>query len=90
MPTQEATRAEYESLAEGAGVIPPKFRNKGYEKLDFAPGEGGLGDVSGSGRGGAKESATLDAFLAGVSAGADPKELARELRGPAAPKRGRR
>ena len=88
MPTQEATRAEYESLAEGAGVIPPEFRNKGFEKLDYAAGEGGLGDVSG-GKSAAASSDTMDSFLAGVAAGADPKSLAKELRG-SGPKRGRR
>ena len=33
------------ALAPDVGVIPPKFRNRGYDKLGFGPGEGGLGDM---------------------------------------------
>jgi hypothetical protein len=84
------SRVEYESLADGAGVIPPSYRNRGYEKLEFSPGEGGLGTTLTDGRGSGSTDATMDAFLVGVAAGADPKDMAKELRsGSAAPKRGR-
>ena len=86
----EPTKVEYESLRDGAGVIPPEYRNRGYEKLDFGPGEGGLGTTLTDGKGSGATDATMDAFLAGVAAGADPKDMAKELRsGTSAPKRGR-
>jgi hypothetical protein len=75
-----STDDEYMSLAAGVGIIPEAQRNRGYDKLSFGPGEGGLpaapttkGDTAGA--------ATIDAFLAGVASGADPKALAAELRG---------
>jgi hypothetical protein len=83
------SRVEYESLADGAGLIPPAYRNRGYEKLEFAPGEGGLGTTLTDGKGSASTDATMDAFLAGVAAGADPKDMAKELRSGSATKRGR-
>jgi hypothetical protein len=94
MPVMDAgpSRVEYETLVDGAGLIPPEYRNRGYEKLDFAPGEGGLGNTLTAGKESATTDATMDAFLAGVAAGADPKDMAKELRGGSAtkPKRGRR
>lgn len=87
--TEALTERDYMELREGVGVIPEKFRNKGFEKLEWGPGEGGLGDVSGDGKAAASGD-TMDAFLAGVAAGADPKDLAKELRSPSASKRGRR
>jgi hypothetical protein len=75
------SRVEYEELSAGAGVIPPAYRNRGYEKLDFAAGEGGLGTSLASGKDSVAVDATMDAFLAGVAAGADPKDMAKELRG---------
>jgi hypothetical protein len=74
----EATELDYMALREGEGVIPEKFRNRGYDKLDYGPGEGGRvlpGSEDAKGGG-----ATMDAFLAGVAAGADPQKLAQELR----------
>jgi hypothetical protein len=91
MPAAPAapSKVEYESLKDGAGLIPPEFRNRGYEKLDFGPGEGGLGNLN-TGKGSAATDATMDAFLAGVAAGADPKDMAKELRsGSSTTRRGR-
>lgn len=79
---------EYMSLAEGVGVIPPKYRNKGYDKLEFEPGEGGLGALLAESP--QPKNDTMDAFLAGVAAGADPQELAKELRSGGTSANGRR
>lgn len=72
-----AAQQEYMSLAPGVGIIPEQFRNKGYDKLEFAAGEGGIRPSE------PKESVPDDdrmgAFLDGVAAGADPKELAGRL-----------
>ena len=82
---QQAARArqeEYMSLAEGVGIVPEQFRNRGYEKLDFGPGEGGLGDLTlgvKAKQAGPAQDDRVTAFLAGVAAGADPEKLAGQL-----------
>lgn len=68
---------EYMSLADGVGVVPEQYRNKGYDKLPFGPGEGGIA-VQHSAE---PADDRVGAFLAGVAAGADPKELADKLLG---------
>lgn len=80
-----AAQQEFMSLAPGVGIIPEEYRNLGYRKLDFEPGEGGIGNLladreqSKTGGDGAN---LMGAFLAGVAAGADPQKLASELRSP--------
>jgi hypothetical protein len=68
---------EYMTLAPGVGIIPEKFRNRGYSKLDFAPGEGGLRPLAD-----ARQTASTDqmqALLAALAAGANPQEFAKNL-----------
>lgn len=73
------------ALRDGIGVIPAKLRNKGYEKLDYGPGEGGRPAAEQpSGDGG-----DFQSFLAGVAAGADPQELAKQLKSGPPKRRGR-
>ncbi len=77
------------SLAPGFGVIPEHQRNKGYDKLDYDPGQGGF--ILAQEPAPAADNGT-QAFLAGVAAGADPQQLAKELlhsSTPSRPKRGR-
>jgi hypothetical protein len=69
---------EYMELAPGVGVIEPAQRNQGYKKLGWNPGDGGLGS---SDPGRAEGGDAMQAFLAGVASGADPKQLAKELSG---------
>jgi hypothetical protein len=85
----DATEQEYMTLREGFGVIPEKFRNRGYDKLDYGPGEGGR-LLPGSTAAQTDNNSTMDAFLAGVAAGADPKQLAQELRSPQSKTRAKR
>lgn len=85
--TPEEALEQAMSLNPGDGVVPEAQRNAGYAKLGVAPGELGIGQSpkkdkpAGSGE--------MEAFLAGVAAGADPSELAKQLRS-TKPKRGRR
>lgn len=75
----EQMETEFMRLAPGYGIIPKEFRNRGYDKLEWGPGEGGI-------RMGPKTKPADDrisAFLAGVAAGADPKQLAGNLLGDA-------
>ena len=74
MPTLEESIHEYMALAPGTGVIPEKYRNRGYTKLDYAPGEGGLGNSVSQGR----TDSSMDEFLRAVAAGADPKDYAKQ------------
>jgi hypothetical protein len=77
MATREQSEALYMTLAPEVGIIPAEYRNKGYDKLEFAAGEGGIpgGSPRPEAGGGMRE------FLAGIAAGADPKEFAKELLG---------
>ena len=70
-------QADYMALAPGVGIIPEKYRNRGYEKLSFGPGEGGIGSMNAATKPATDE--RMHAFLAGVASGADPKLLATEL-----------
>lgn len=79
---------EYMSLATGIGIIPVEHRNRGYEKLDFEPGEGGVPVAAAAP---AADDDRVEGFLAGVAAGADPQELAKSLlKGSATSRRSRR
>jgi len=85
MPTltlEQATN-DYMSLAEGVGLVPEKYRNRGYEKLDFGPGEGGIGGLLAAAQPApaTAPSGNFEAFLAGIAAGADPTEFAKQLLG---------
>lgn len=66
---------EYMALAEGVAIIPEKYRNAAYGKLEFGPGEGGLGNSVSQGR----TDTGMDAFLAAIAAGADPQEYAKQM-----------
>lgn len=63
--TQDVLQSEFMSLAPGVGIIPEKFRNRAYEKLDFGPGEGGIGALLES-RSGGGDSLTKADFIAGI------------------------
>lgn len=81
MPTlQDIRESEYMSLAEGVGIVPERFRNRGYDKLDFEPGEGGA-IAAPTSTPAAPSGLSLESFLAGVAAGANPQEFAKELLG---------
>ncbi len=69
------------TLGPGVGIIPPHLRNRGYEKLGIKPGEGG---IRLDGNGGPKHCGAAelgDVLAAAIDAGADPKQLAENLRG---------
>lgn len=74
---------EYMSLAPGVGIIPENQRNRGYDKLAFGPGEGGLAAP----REQKTDSGGFDAFMAAVAAGADPQEYAKQMTTAPKPKR---
>lgn len=77
---REQSEQEYMSLAPEVGIIPTRYRNRGYDKLDFAAGEGGIGGLLDTATVPADGISTRD-FLAGIAAGADPQEFAKELLG---------
>lgn len=76
MSNANAVESDFMSLAPGIGVIPEKYRNRGYRKLHFGPGEGGLGDSQPQRK---TDGLGMQEFLAGIAAGADPKEFAAQL-----------
>jgi hypothetical protein len=75
MLSTNVLESEYMSLADGVGIVPKKFRNRGYDKLEFGPGEGGLGDREPHRK---VDAGDMAAFLAAVAAGADPQEYAKQ------------
>ena len=79
---QQVNEQEYMALAQGVGIIPAEFRNRAYDKLQIEPGTGGLGEILAATQSKQQTAGTdaMDAFLAGVAAGADPAELAKQLR----------
>lgn len=80
-----ALAEEYMTLAEGVGIVPERFRNKGYDKLDFDAGEGGIHmptePTAKTVVAAAPDTSQMTAFLAGVAAGAEPAEMAKQLLG---------
>jgi len=76
MQNASPAESEYMSLAPGVGIVPKKFRNRGYAKLEFGPGEGGLGD---SDPRRTADAGGMDAFLAAIASGSDPQEYAKQM-----------
>jgi hypothetical protein len=84
-----ARQQEYMALAPGVGIVPEQFRNRGYDKLEFGPGEGGLGQLLASREtdGGALTRgdmlAAIEKIVAGMAGGTDNEPR----RGPGRPRK---